>query len=447
MPNDAVTRQPPASLAPASQLEVMSDERKRMSAGLFDQFREMSFDGVGISRETYGPGETEAMQVIEAIGNRNGFETRWDAARNLILSLPGQHPELPVVASGSHLDSVPQGGNFDGAAGVIASLMGMLAAREIAPLHRTLELYVLRGEESAWYGGPCYFGSRALFGQLTAQDLASTHRETGDTLATNMERTGADMSLIEAARPLIEPGHFHSWMELHIEQGPVLIAKDKPVGIVTGIRGNVRHRRVICRGQAAHSGAVPRWLRHDAVLAMSELLMRIDEHWRVLLEWGEDLVVTAGIVETNAQEHAVSRVPGEVSFSLEYRSQDTKTLNSFGDLIRSECDQIAAKRGVEFDLGTPVRTDPARMSDNLVSLVRAAADSANIEHEVMPSGAGHDSAVFANAGVPSTMVFVRNQNGSHNPHEAMELDDFYAGAEVLSQSLLRAADMTDEVQS
>ncbi len=227
----------------------------------------------------------------------------------------------------------------------------------------------------------------------------------------------------------------------------MLIAKDKPVGIVTGIRGNMRHRRVTCRGQAAHSGAVPRWLRHDAVLAMSELLMRIDEHWRVLLEWGEDLVVTAGIVETNPREHAVSRVPGEVSFSLEYRSQDTRTLKSFGDLIRSECEQIEAKRGVTFDLGPVAYTEPAQMSDTLVSLVKSTAENFKIDCEIMPSGAGHDSAVFANAGVPSTMVFVRNQNGSHNPHEAMELDDFCAGAELLAQSLLRAADTKDEVRS
>ena len=443
MPNDLAVPSNPAS----SRTPVMNSERKELAASLFDQFREMSFDGVGISRETYGPVETEAMQIVEALGKANGFETRWDEARNLILALPGKQPELPVVASGSHLDSVPQGGNYDGAAGVLASLMAILAARERKPLLRTLELYVLRGEESAWYGGPCYFGSRALFGQLTEGDLASKHRQTGDSLASNLARTGANMSLIEAGQPLVDVGHFHSWMELHIEQGPVLIAKDKPVGIVTGIRGNVRHRRIVCRGQAAHSGAVPRWLRHDAVLAMAELLMRIDEHWRVLLEWGEDLVVTAGVVETNSEEHAVSRVPGEVSFSLEYRSQDTKTLKSFGDLVRSECEQLEAKRGVTFEFGQPVQTEPARMSDKLVELAQNAADTAKIECEVMPSGAGHDSAVFANVGVPSTMLFVRNQNGSHNPHEAMELDDFFAGAEVLSQALLKAADMSDEVQS
>lgn len=427
--------------------DVLGRDLRQLAQSLFEQFQEMSFDGVGISRETYGPGETQAMEVIERLALDRGFEARWDAARNLIITLKGREPALPVVATGSHLDSVPQGGNYDGAAGVIAGLMSLLSARANEPPLRTMELFVLRGEESAWYGGPCYFGSRAIFGLLPQSDLASKHRISGKTLAHHMAQCGADMTPIEAGIPLMDPGRFHCWMELHIEQGPVLIAREKPVGLVTGIRGNVRHRRIFCRGEAAHSGAVPRWLRHDAVLAMAELLMRIDEHWRVLLEWGEDLVVTSGIVETNADEHAVSRVPGEVSFALEYRSQDTKTLTSFGALIETECAQIAVKRGVEFDLGHAVSTPPAQMSEALVTLLETQAKKAGISCEIMPSGAGHDSAVFANAGVPSVMIFIRNDKGSHNPHESMEYVDFFAGVEVLSRALWKAANMAEGAKS
>jgi len=433
----------PGSEATLASPDVPDADHRRLAQSLFEQFQEMSFDGVGISRETYGPGETQAMEVIERLALDHGFETRWDAARNLIITLKGREPALPVVATGSHLDSVPQGGNYDGAAGVIAGLMALLTARTDEPPLRTMELFVLRGEESAWYGGPCYFGSRAIFGLLSKSDLASTHRISGKSLAHHMAQCGADMTPIEAGSPLMDPGRFHCWMELHIEQGPVLIAREKPVGLVTGIRGNVRHRRIFCRGEAAHSGAVPRWLRHDAVLAMAELLMRIDEHWRVLLEWGEDLVVTSGIVETNAEEHAVSRVPGEVAFALEYRSQDTKTLTSFGALIETECAQIAAKRGVVFDHGDAVSTQPAQMSGALVTLLETQAEKAGIPCEIMPSGAGHDSAVFANAGVPSVMVFVRNDRGSHNPHESMEYTDFFAGAEVLSRALWKAANRAE----
>ncbi|MEM8744238.1 MAG: M20/M25/M40 family metallo-hydrolase, partial [Pseudomonadota bacterium] len=171
------------------------------------------------------------------------------------------------------------------------------------------------------------------------------------------------------------------------------------------------------------------------------------EHWRILLEWGEDLVVTSGIVETNPKEHAVSRVPGEVTFALEYRSQDTKTLQSFGNLIENECKQIGERRGVKFDLGEKVYTEPARMSESVVSLLRNQAKAAGITCEVMPSGAGHDSAIFANQGIPSAMVFVRNDKGSHNPHEAMEMEDFFAGAEVMARALWQAANDQKEIEA
>ena len=442
MANDAPTFE---ASSPSSAL--LNADLRNLARDLFDRFREMSFDGVGISRETYGLGETQAIEIIEKLGQDHGLETRWDAARNLIVRLEGRDPALPVVASGSHLDSVPQGGNFDGAAGVISSLLALLAANEKGQPLRSMELTVLRGEESAWYGGPCYFGSRAMFGLLTDSDLSSRHRVSGETLEHHMASCGVDLEPIKAARPLVTPDHFHCWIELHIEQGPVLIARQKPVGLVTGIRGNVRHRRVTCQGEAAHSGAVPRWLRHDAVLAMSELLMRIDEHWRILLEWGEDLVVTSGIVETNKDEHAVSRVPGEVTFALEYRSQDTKTLESFGNLIENECRQIGERRGVTFDLGEKVYTEPARMSENVVSMLRKAAETAGVPCEIMPSGAGHDSAIFANQGIPSAMVFVRNDKGSHNPHEAMEMEDFFAGAEVVARAALHAANEEEEIEA
>lgn len=328
------------------------------------------------------------------------------------------------------MDSVPQGGNYDGAAGVIAGLAALIAAKRQGGSRRTLEVYALRGEESAWFGGPCYFGSRALFGLLKKGDLTSLHRDGETTLAQQMNACGVDMSRVERGEILRQPDEFHAWFELHIEQGPVLTALERPVGLITGIRGNIRHRRVVCKGQPAHSGAVPRWLRHDAVLAMSELLMRLDEHWRILLAWGEDLVFTTGIVETDAREHAISRVPGQVSFAVEFRSQDQKTLDNFSKLVETECAKIGAERGVTFELGDPVSSKPARMSDALVSLAEEQAKAAGIDYEIMPSGAGHDTAVFANSGVPATMIFVRNENGSHNPDEHMELEDFFCGSEV-----------------
>ena len=426
---------------------TLSAALRQQSIELFDLLRDTSLDGIGVSRETYGASETAAIELIERHAKQAGLETAWDPARNLVVRLPGTDPALPGVATGSHLDSVPEGGNFDGAAGVVAGLAALIDAQQRGDTARDLILYALRGEESAWFGGPCYFGSRALFGELMAVDFASPHRNGRKTLEDSMRETGADIDLLKSGQPILDPTCLACWFELHIEQGPVLIAREKPIGLVTGIRGNIRHRRVVCRGEAAHSGAVPRWLRHDAVLAMSDLLVRIDEHWRVLLEWGEDLVVTAGVVETNPAEHAVSRVPGEVTFALEYRSQDPKTLDSFGALLQSECEQVGEKRGVTFDLDPPSATAPAEMSPSIVALLEAICTDSGADYEIMPSGAGHDSSVFANAGIPSGMIFVRNDKGSHNPHEAMDFDDFFQAAEILNGAMQTAARDRQEYRS
>jgi len=157
MANDAALT---VSTAPPD--KCISRELESLAQALFDQLREMSFDGVGISRETYGAGETKAMQIIERLAKQHGFETHWDSAQNLIVRLQGSDPDMTVVATGSHLDSVPQGGNYDGAAGVIGGLLALLAAKKRGGARRPIELLVLRGEESAWFGGPCYFGSRAM---------------------------------------------------------------------------------------------------------------------------------------------------------------------------------------------------------------------------------------------------------------------------------------------
>lgn len=428
-------------------LEASGKLRSELAANLFARLREMSFDGIGISRETYGPSETAAMELVAKEAEVHGLETEWDAARNMIVRLPGQDRRLAAVATGSHLDSVPQGGNYDGAAGVIAGLLALIEAKTQGAPRRSMEVYALRGEESAWFGGPCYFGSRAIFGQIEASDLASRHRDTGTTLAEQMLASGADMTIIEGKQTIRPAEDFHAWFELHIEQGPVLIAKEKPVGIVTGIRGNTRRRHVKCVGEAAHSGAVPRWLRHDAVLAMSELLMRLDEHWRVLLAWGEDLVFTTGIVETDPTEHAVSRVPGQVTFAIEFRSQDKKTIENFSKILVTECEKIGSERGVCFDLGDAVSSAPAKMSGNMVALVEGEAQAAGLDYEIMPSGAGHDTAVFANAGVPATMIFVRNDKGSHNPHEAMDMADFARGTDLLTRSMIKAANSAEDMRA
>jgi N-carbamoyl-L-amino-acid hydrolase len=380
-----------------------------------------------------------ALDIVETAAHDAGLATERDAGANLVATLSGTEPELPFVGLGSHLDSVPQGGNFDGGAGVVAAL-AILAGfvRDGFKPRRTLKLYGLRGEESAYFAR-AYVGSSALFGRLTADDLTSPHAVTGRPLADCMRDVGADVDRIGRAEALLDPATIAAWLELHIEQGPVLTARDLPIGIVTGIRGNVRHRVVECVGEAGHSGAIPRWLRRDAVFATAELITHLDRHWRTLLERGRDLVVTSGIVATDPAEHAIARIPGMVRFSFEARSQNVETLEAFYDLFLSECEGIGEERGVTFKLDRRIESAPATMDPVWIDRLRTAARGLGLPDETIPSGAGHDAAVFAGAGVPSAMIFVRNENGSHNPHEAMNMDDFLAGASVMGAALREAA--------
>jgi N-carbamoyl-L-amino-acid hydrolase len=278
-------------------------------------------------------------------------------------------------------------------------------------------------------------GSGALFGKISAADLELKQRSTGETMAECMRKCGADVDAIGAQQTLIDKEKIKAYLELHIEQGPVMIARQMPLAVVSGIRGNVRHNRVVCLGDAQHSGVVPRWLRHDAMFAVADLIMRLDEHWRSLLERGTDLVVTAGIVTTDPAEHSISRIPGQVSFSLEARSKSTDTLEAFYQLMRAECASIGRERGVQFEFDRRLLSDPATMDSKISDMLSSACAERTATFEMIPSGAGHDASLFANAGIPTGMLFVRNQNGSHNPHEAMEMDDFMLGVQVLSDTV------------
>jgi N-carbamoyl-L-amino-acid hydrolase len=171
------------------------------------------------------------------------------------------------------------------------------------------------------------------------------------------------------------------------------------------------------------------------VFAVAELMTHLDRHWRTLLESGNDVVVTSGVFGTDPAEHAIARIPGKVNFSFEIRSQSRETLEGFYDLFRWECNLIAEERGVEFRFDRRLESVPATMDADWVARLRSAASALGLPDEEIPSGAGHDAAVFANAGIPSAMVFVRNEHGSHNPKEAMNLDDFIAGIAVMGAAI------------
>jgi N-carbamoyl-L-amino-acid hydrolase len=420
--------------APAAVSGAVNGAKMRsLAERLFERLRAETTaeDGAGITRECYGDGEATALKLVRETAEEFGLKYSVDRAANAIVSLPDDDLSKPGLILGSHMDSVPHGGNFDGGAGVIAGLLTMVRlGAERRQGGAPVRLLALRGEESAYYGR-ANIGSRALFGLLTPADLDAKRQGTGRTLREALASVKADVAAIEQGARLMPLNFASAYLELHIEQGPVMVAREFPTAIVTGVRGNLRHRRVVCRGEAGHSGTVPRWLRRDAVFAVSDLLMRLDEHWNRLLERGIDLVVTCGVMGTDRERQAISRIPGEVYFSFEVRSQSYETLEGFYELFRSECRAVSDQRHVTFEFDERVYTEPARMDEAIINRLKKLSEQLGFATELIPSGAGHDSAVFANAGIPSGMIFVRNRNGSHNPDESMTIDDFMQGLDLM----------------
>ena len=411
------------------------------ATALFAQLREATKDAIGITRASYGDGEEAAACLLGRYAAELGLTTSYDSARNLWLELPGTAPTCRGVMTGSHLDSVPSGGNYDGAAGVIAGILALEALLE-ADLRPAENLVVLgmRGEESAWFGVH-HIGSRALLGLLPAAELDTAKRfDTGRSLADHMTDVGCDVDSLRRGWRACAAHEVRAFVELHIEQGPVLVDRDLPVGIVQGIRGNARIRSGYCIGEYAHSGAVPRSMRRDAVLAIADLVARCEAHWEELEAQGRDLVLTFGKLYTDPTLHTHNKVPGRVDFVLDARSHEAEVLDDIAAFITAAAEQIGAARGVEIAWDAISRTRPAAMDPDIQAIMQAVAGTNEIPVMSIASGGGHDAGDFANAGVPTGMIFVRNPHGSHNPDEAMAIPDFIAGTKVLAGTLARLAD-------
>lgn len=410
-------------------------EELRIAGYLFGEIAGFSPDVEGVSRPAFSEIETRTLAFLEDFARREGLDVWYDAGLNANFCLPGDREAGRYTVIGSHVDSVPFGGNFDGLAGVVSGLLCLLRAKRRGTRFATpVHVLAMRGEESAWFG-PCYIGSKALTGTLAAAELKAGHKGDGRSLDAHMDTLGIDMEPVRAGRPLMDLSRVAAYLELHIEQGPLLVGKGIPAAVVSGIRGNIRYRAVRCIGEAGHSGAVPRAFRRDPVLAMADLLVRLDESWATILAKGDDLVLTSGIVGTDPKMHAMTRIPDQISFSLDLRSQSARVLDEMRDLLKTEMAQIERDRKVRFELDEEMRVEPALCDPSLVSGLSAAMRDAGQEPFVMASGGGHDAAVFSAAGVPAGMVFVRNRNGSHNPQEAMELPDLLSATDILHQYL------------
>jgi N-carbamoyl-L-amino-acid hydrolase len=417
------THPEPSNLAP---VDIGLAER------LFDELQRRTGTNRGITRTSYGLGEQIAHDMVRREARKLGLEITTDAGCNLYMTMKGRE-EGPAIFIGSHIDSVPMGGNFDGAAGVLLglSVLSGYARAGIRP-PQDVTVMAIRAEESTWFGAS-YIGSRAAFGLLTAEELDKVRRSSDQIpLGAAIDAAGGDTAFLRSGKSFLDASQIAMFIEPHIEQGPVLVERAIPLGIVTGIRGSFRYRDAKCIGVYAHSGATPREYRQDAVRAAATLVVELDKAWDRLKGEGADLVVTFGQFFTDPSEAAFSKIAGRLSFALDVRSQDTETLEGMKAIVAETIARIEAEHHVRFELGRLTGSTGAIMNADVVNSLSALAKEYGIETETMACGAGHDAAVFAGAGVPTGMVFIRNANGSHNPDEQMDMADFTEAARLVS---------------
>jgi N-carbamoyl-L-amino-acid hydrolase len=424
---------------PAQTDDLVHDDDVAVAADFLDYLRENSLDPPGVSRASFGPGERMAHARLAEVARGLGLVLQTDFVGNLFVTQPGRDPSLPVVMIGSHLDAVPHGGNFDGAAGVAVGL-GVLAGlrRRGARPARGVTLLAIRAEEMSWFPTH-YIGSRAGFGLLPADSLENVFRfDSGRSLASHMAEEGFEPERVSKGEASLVAAKIHAYIEPHIEQGPVLVDAGIAVGIVTGIRGNFRYRHCSVRGTYGHAGAVPRVARRDAVMAATAFVQEIEGYWLAQEAASADFVATVGQFFTSANQHTITKIPGEVHFTLDMRSENSAVLMAAHVHLSIKALEIAEARHVSIDLGLHTHAQAATMDGDLRARLRRLAVAHGIPAMELPSGGGHDCATFANQGVPSAMVFIRNDKGSHNPDEAMEIAD-------MAQALRLVAALVDEI--
>lgn len=383
------------------------------------------------TRRSFSPLHIEGRSWLRDEFTAAGLSVSLDTAANLIGRREGTGKGLPPILAGSHSDSVPDGGRFDGMAGLLSALEAAQSLKDNGvTLRHPLEVVDFLAEEPSIFGMSC-IGSRIMGGHLTRENLGITEPG-GETLADAIRRMGGDPDrLDEAVRPA---GSVAAYAELHIEQGLRLQNANIPIGIVTGIVGITRYS-VTIEGRADHSGNTPMDLRVDALAAAARLVLRVEQEARALNGDGVYFVATVG--QLTVRPNATNIVPGRVEMAIELRSDSSDAREFFVGVMRGCIDDLVRETGVGMSFEPVSDADPAACDEVVRTAIRDACEARGIGHLALPSGAGHDAMHVAAAG-PIGMIFIPCKDGrSHCPEEWVEPEQLAAGAEVLYETVLR----------
>ena len=397
-------------------------DRKRLGRRMTELAR-IGGDGTAVSRLGLSVDEQRARDLVGGRLSAKGAIVRRDAAANVFARFGGEGETILV---GSHLDSVPEGGRFDGALGVLCAVEALESLVEAkTKLRRPVEVVAWADEEGARFGVGL-FGSTAVFGRL-GRGVGDRRDRDGVSIADALRALGERGDPAAARR---DPTELAAYLELHIEQGPRLDAAGLPLGVVSDIVG-IYHARVTIRGRADHAGATVMTARADALAAASEIVLAVER----IARGRSDSVGTVG--EIRVRPGAKNVVPGECVFSL-----DLRAARDHDGLVRevlAAVTSIASARAVEASVDELARVPVTALDPRIRDVLKRATRSVGVDAPELVSGAGHDAQNPALSGVPTGMIFVRSTGGSHTPREFASVDDAALGAQALANAIKELA--------
>lgn len=383
----------------------------------------------GVWRTVYSPEWVAAQDLVASWCVEAGLTVRRDAVGNVWGRLDGTAPGR-VIASGSHIDSQTPGGRYDGALGVIAAVVALRALREqFGRPRRTLEAVSLCEEEASRFHAARFWGSRAITARIERDEPEKIRGYEGETIGDAMRSVGLDPTRIpEAARDDLD-----TWIELHIEQGPILEDEQLPVGIVWSITG-IRHYVVEVLGRSDHAGARPMDTRLDPMAGAAEMILGVID---IALELGRPAVTTVGKV--NVEPNLAPAVPAQVTFTVDTRHPDPVEIHRLHQRQEELMRSVAERRGLRISWNIPLDLPPCVCDPSLVALLEQTARTQQIPFLTMHSGAGHDTQNMA-AAAKAAMIFVQSEGGrSHTPEEFTKVEHAVEGIRVLAAALHQLA--------
>ena len=401
--------------------------QKERLAKDFEAMARLTDVGDGINRLAFTDADWAGRQYIVDRMIDAGLTVEADGFGNVIGYKAGKNPDLPVVMVGSHTDSVPNGGNYDGVVGVLSAIEAVRSMTEDNVEHdHTIAVVDFMREESSRFGAAT-LGSKAMRGELTLDDLHRLVDKKGISIYEALQSRNLNpdgIETMEYTRPV------KAFIEIHIEQGKVLEHEQKKIGIVTGIAAPERFY-VTIRGNADHSGATPMKLRHDALCGASKIILGIEEIASMQEE--PPVVGTVGVIEVIPG--AMNVIPGAVKLGVDIRSISKVARDSVVTLIKEFIDVICEKRGLSYTIEPIAQDHPVAMHPVMIREIEGAVKAVDVEYMTMPSGAGHDAMHWADV-VPTGMIFIPCHEGiSHNSAEFTDMADIITGAKVLDTVL------------